>query len=275
MKRRSGFTLVELLVVIAIIAVLIAILLPALSRARESAKKAQCAANLAADGKALGIYASQFNDTLPYAYSKNDSGNWYWDVAPTIADLMLGSVVLNNNSMRADGARRLFYCPSNPQQNADGLWTFNVKTNTPPEPQSGSRVIGYGYMGQRQGGFPTSMTNVTNIAGTARRVPPLGMFNRMQAVQMPQRSDLMYDTTISGNRAATYNSTNFIQIQGGYPVPHTTSHMDRGFKPLGGNVLAFDTHVEWRPFNAATSFVFGTGNANPPTGGPFFWVGAP
>jgi len=275
MKRRSGFTLVELLVVIAIIAVLIAILLPALSRARESAKKAQCAANLAACGKALGIYSSQFNDALPYAIQPpppaQQAGNWYWDLAPQIADLMLGSVITNNNNMRADGARRLFYCPSNPSQNADGLWKFNTNDGI-----AGSRVIGYGYMGLRPaGGFPTSMTNVTNLAGTSRRVPPLGLFPRMQGVLMPQRSDLMYDTTISNNRAATYNSTNFIEIKGGYAVPHQTSHMDRGFKPLGGNVLSFDTHVEWRPFNAATSFVFGTGNANPPTGGPFFWVGAP
>jgi prepilin-type N-terminal cleavage/methylation domain-containing protein/prepilin-type processing-associated H-X9-DG protein len=54
-----GFTLVELLVVIAIIALLVAILLPSLSSARESAKASVCASNLRAFSSAFEIYAAQ------------------------------------------------------------------------------------------------------------------------------------------------------------------------------------------------------------------------
>jgi prepilin-type N-terminal cleavage/methylation domain-containing protein len=50
-KRRSGFTLVELLVVVAIIAILMALLLPALHMARDKAREARCTAN----GKEIGL----------------------------------------------------------------------------------------------------------------------------------------------------------------------------------------------------------------------------
>jgi prepilin-type N-terminal cleavage/methylation domain-containing protein/prepilin-type processing-associated H-X9-DG protein len=64
-KRKNGFTLVELLVVIGIIALLISILLPALSKARDAANTVKCAANLHAIGAGFANYIVNYKGVLP------------------------------------------------------------------------------------------------------------------------------------------------------------------------------------------------------------------
>jgi prepilin-type N-terminal cleavage/methylation domain-containing protein len=64
-KRVAGFTLVELLVVIAIIAILVALLLPALARARAQAYRVACLSNLRQVGAAFIAYASSNRGSFP------------------------------------------------------------------------------------------------------------------------------------------------------------------------------------------------------------------
>lgn len=59
-RRRSGFSLVELLVVMAVIGILVALLLPAIQSAREGARQTQCKNNLHQIGVALENHAEQF-----------------------------------------------------------------------------------------------------------------------------------------------------------------------------------------------------------------------
>lgn len=56
--RRSGFTVIELLVVLAIIGLLIALLLPGLAWAREAARRAKCSSNLHQFGVGTQAYAT-------------------------------------------------------------------------------------------------------------------------------------------------------------------------------------------------------------------------
>jgi len=81
MKNKKGFTLVELLVVIAIIALLMGILMPALARVRQIAFRMKCGTNLSGIGKAMLIYANDYEDELPRAGGRDTAwgrtANWY------------------------------------------------------------------------------------------------------------------------------------------------------------------------------------------------------
>ena len=78
MRKKKGFTLVELLVVIAIIALLMGILMPALARVRQLAQRMVCGSNLSGIGKAMLIYANDYEDELPKAGGRNTT----WGVTP-------------------------------------------------------------------------------------------------------------------------------------------------------------------------------------------------
>ena len=122
MRRRRGFTLVELLVVIGIIAALIAILMPALNKARQQALTIKCASNLHNQGIALTMYTQQYGFYPGHAHF----GSVIYAVWPTrLRNLM------NND-------QQVFFCPAQ-----ESGFEWQVTTNG----TAGTADSAYGYNG--------------------------------------------------------------------------------------------------------------------------------
>jgi len=154
MRSRSGFTLVELLVVISIIGLLVALLLPAVQSAREAARRSECTNHL----RQLALAAHNYHDAigsfpsclyLPQAFSKNgkawNNSGWLVLMLPQLEQqalhnavnfsVMWGTTLVvtpakpgwspiyygdQNSTVRAT-AVSTFFCPSDPSPRTSTL----------------------------------------------------------------------------------------------------------------------------------------------------------
>jgi prepilin-type N-terminal cleavage/methylation domain-containing protein/prepilin-type processing-associated H-X9-DG protein len=78
-RRRHGFTLVELLVVVALIALLAAMLLPTLARGKTAAYRARCAGNLRQLALAAHLYWDDYAGVcFRYGGTLTNGGQLFW-----------------------------------------------------------------------------------------------------------------------------------------------------------------------------------------------------
>ena len=189
-QRRTAFTLVELLVVIAIIGTLVGLLLPAVQSARESARRSQCTNSL--KQLALGIHNyHDANRKFPLAFKATDaykSGmtdatygqgiSWIAFVLPFIEQSALFSKVNfdiasittssdPNSSLAVSNRVDTLYCPSNGSLE-DG------RVSGSGTPASAARTMNYfGIMGVV---VPSSLTGTYPKYSNGGIRPSQGMF---------------------------------------------------------------------------------------------------
>lgn len=100
--KANGFTLVELLVVIAIIAMLVSLLLPAVQAAREAARRSQCSNNLKQIGLALLNYESA-NEHLPRGSNLGEGSMWTSYILSFLEDEGLWDLMTIGEGARVGG----------------------------------------------------------------------------------------------------------------------------------------------------------------------------
>lgn len=104
---RSGFTLVELLVVMAILSLLAAILFPVFAHVRENARRAACLSNLRQVTLGLLQYSQDCDDRCPRYTDDAGAASNYWPqfIAPYVQPQATADF---------NGASKIFVCPSAP-----------------------------------------------------------------------------------------------------------------------------------------------------------------
>jgi len=247
----SGFTLLELLVVLGVIAVLIVIQLPALAAGKSQTKIAICANHVRQLALACQIYANENNSLLPVMPS---DGMWPWDLPASAANAFLNYGAQTNT----------FYCPGTAPRFTDAqnwaLWNYGSV-----------HVIGYAlaFSGSSSTLNPTNQ-NTTIQPEAIPNFPSPGKATTYRASERVLVADAILSIG-SARPGYAHPENNYISIAGGFTYngmiyPHVSPNL-KGVVPMGGNLGFKDGHVDWRDFKLMTPRT----STGFPIGGPTFW----
>ncbi|HVM50628.1 MAG TPA: type II secretion system protein [Candidatus Acidoferrum sp.] len=126
--RRRGFTILELLAVIATIGTLAALLLPVLGKAKIKAQRTTCLSNLRQLGYAWVMYKDENEDYLTESYPVNNADVWVQGDMTKAAeagntDLIRAGKLYNYNQNVA-----IYHCPADQGVVIDGTLTPTVRS---------------------------------------------------------------------------------------------------------------------------------------------------
>jgi prepilin-type N-terminal cleavage/methylation domain-containing protein/prepilin-type processing-associated H-X9-DG protein len=221
-----GFTLVELLVVVAIIALLLAVLLPALSRARGLGQSAACMNNLKQLQTCWLMYANDHDGTLPPNLS--------------VYDLSSGEPIPGLDL-------RLTWCAGNAQKDVNTvniengyLFSYNRSTAIYHCPADKARVAGANVRHTRSYNMSQSVTGI----GFGRVLAQLPTFQKLTQIRNPEPANLFVFIDVHEDQIT--DSLFGIPLPEG-PYDGIWFDLPAGRHNDGGNLSFADGHVEhWR-----------------------------
>jgi prepilin-type N-terminal cleavage/methylation domain-containing protein/prepilin-type processing-associated H-X9-DG protein len=254
--RKIGFTLIEILVVIAIVCLLAAILFPVFARARENARRASCASNLHQIGLGVLQYVQDYDERMPCGilrtptYASIGTG-WAGQVLPYVKDVQVFRCPDERGFSTPEGPGTKYYSY---RYNVDFVSEYAGSEDLP---DALSKVVRLSQIGQTprtvllyemagQWPFPLTSSETYSAAGNGLRTsPPFSLtLSRCWYLDSPK---VVGQDDYNRMTPDQHTPSGFTNANG------VMRHFD------GANYLAVDGHVKWLRAEAV-SFGFPNGN---------------